>query len=91
MTNFDFLLSEPGFQSFAQVAMAAEKILHIDPAACILNCRRALEFAAISAASERLDLRASATFMMISMVIISRKITADSALIWGLTFLRTIE
>ena len=45
MSNFKFLLSDPGFASFAEVAMAAEKILHIDPAACILNCRRAMEFA----------------------------------------------
>ena len=45
MSNFKFLLSEPGFVSFADVAMAAEKILHIDPAACILNCRRSMEFA----------------------------------------------
>ena len=45
MSNFKFLLSEPGFTSFADVAIAAEKILHIDPAASILNCRRAMEFA----------------------------------------------
>ena len=31
MSNFEFLLSDPGFTSFAEVAMAAEKILHIDP------------------------------------------------------------
>ena len=40
MSNFKFLLSDPSFAPFAEVAMAAEKILHIDPAACILNCRR---------------------------------------------------
>ena len=45
MSNFKFLLSDPGFRSFADVAIAAEKILHIDPAACILNCRRSMEFA----------------------------------------------
>ena len=45
MSNFKFLLSDPGMVAFADVAMAAEKILHIDPAACILNCRRAMEFA----------------------------------------------
>ena len=45
MSNFKFLLSEPGMAAFAEVAMAAEKILHIDPAASILNCRRAMEFA----------------------------------------------
>lgn len=45
MSNFQFLLSDPGFASFAEVAVAAEKILHIDPAACIINCRRSMEFA----------------------------------------------
>lgn len=45
MTNFDFLLEYPEFSSFAKVAMAAENILHIDLEACVLNCRRALEFA----------------------------------------------
>ena len=45
MSNFKFLISDPAFAPFAEVAMAAEKILHIDPAACILNCRRAMEFA----------------------------------------------
>ena len=45
MSNFKFLLSDPSFTPFTEVAMAAEKILHIDPAACILNCRRAMEFA----------------------------------------------
>ena len=45
MSNFKFLLSDPAFAPFANVAISAEKILHIDPAACILNCRRAMEFA----------------------------------------------
>ncbi len=45
MSNFKFLLSDPAFVPFAEVAIAAEKILHIDPAASILNCRRAMEFA----------------------------------------------
>ena len=45
MSNFKFLLSDPGFVPFAEVAIAAEKILHIDPAASILNCRRSMEFA----------------------------------------------
>ena len=45
MTNFDIFLSEPKFSSFAEVAVSAEKILPIDPAACVLNCRRAMEFA----------------------------------------------
>ena len=49
MTNFDIFLSEAKFTSFAEVAVSAEKILNIDPAACVLNCRRAMEFAVKSA------------------------------------------
>ena len=45
MTNFDTFLSTPQFSSFAPVAVSAERILHIDPSACVLNCRRAMEFA----------------------------------------------
>ena len=45
MSNFKFLQSDPAFTPFMDVAMSAEKILHIDPAACILNCRRSMEFA----------------------------------------------
>ena len=45
MTNFDFLKNEPQFNTFADVAIAAEKVLHIDAASCVLNCRRAMEFA----------------------------------------------
>lgn len=44
MTNFDIFTSTPEFEPFASVAVAAEKILHIDPSACVLNCRRAMEF-----------------------------------------------
>ncbi|MBE6935641.1 MAG: DUF4145 domain-containing protein [Ruminococcaceae bacterium] len=45
MTNFDFLTSDPQFNTFSSVAVAAERILTIDPSASILNCRRAMEFA----------------------------------------------
>ena len=45
MTNFDFLLSSPDFASFGEVAASAEKLLHMDLDACVLNCRRAMEFA----------------------------------------------
>ena len=45
MTNFDFLKATPDFASFADVAISAEKILHIDVDSCVLNCRRAMEFA----------------------------------------------
>ena len=45
MANFDFLLSTPAFEPFADVAVAAERIYAIDPSACVLNCRRAMEIA----------------------------------------------
>ena len=45
MTNFDFLKKDSKFDSFADVAISAEKILHIDVDSCALNCRRAMEFA----------------------------------------------
>ena len=45
MTNFDFLLSSPDFASFGEPAAAAEKIYSIDPAACVMTCRRAMESA----------------------------------------------
>ena len=45
MTNFDIFSSTPQFEPFASVAVSAERILHIDPSACVLNCRRAMEFA----------------------------------------------
>lgn len=45
MTNFDFLKKEPQFDSFADVAISAEKIIHIDREASVINCRRAMEFA----------------------------------------------
>ena len=45
MTNFDFVLSVPDFAPFGEVAAAAEKIYSIDPAACVMNCRRAMELA----------------------------------------------
>ena len=45
MTNFDFLKKDARFASFADVAIAAENILHIDLDSCVLNCRRAMEFA----------------------------------------------
>ena len=45
MTNFDYLQKEAKFNSFASVAVAAEKVFHIDAESCIINCRRAMEFA----------------------------------------------
>ena len=45
MTNFDFLKSDEQFASFADVAIAAEKLLSVDVDSCVSNCRRAMEFA----------------------------------------------
>lgn len=45
MSNFSSYLSIPSFAAFAPIAESAEKILSIDPAACVLNCRRAMEAA----------------------------------------------
>ena len=42
MTNFDIFLTEPKFAPFAEAAVSAEKILNIDPAACVLNYRQAM-------------------------------------------------
>ena len=45
MTNFDFLKKNRDFDAFSDVAISAEKILHIDVDSCVINCRRAMEFA----------------------------------------------
>ncbi|MCI8294064.1 MAG: DEAD/DEAH box helicase family protein [Hespellia sp.] len=45
MTNFDFLKKDSQFDSFADVAISAERILNIDKEASAINCRRAMEFA----------------------------------------------
>ena len=45
MTNFDYLKQEPKFNSFSDVAIAAERIINIDLEASVINCRRAMEFA----------------------------------------------
>ena len=45
MTNFDFLKKEQDFSTFADAAIAAEKIINLDTAACAINCRRAMEIA----------------------------------------------
>ena len=45
MTNFDFLKTEKKFDSFSDVAITAEKLLNIDIDSCVMNCRRAMEFA----------------------------------------------
>lgn len=45
MSNFDFLKNEKKFDSFYNVAVTAEKLLNIDIDSCVLNCRRAMEFA----------------------------------------------
>ena len=45
MTNFDLFTKEQDFAPFTEPAVAAERIYQIDPAACVLNCRRAMESA----------------------------------------------
>ena len=45
MTNFDLFTKEQDFAPFAEPAVSAERIYQIDPAACALNCRRAMEVA----------------------------------------------
>ena len=45
MTNFDFLKKDVKFDSFADVAITAEKLYQVDIASCIFNIRRAAEFA----------------------------------------------
>ena len=45
MTNFDFLLIEPKFEAFSQAAVSAERVYGVDAAACVIGCRRAMEFA----------------------------------------------
>ena len=45
MTNFDFLLIEPKFEAFSQAAVNAERVFGVDAAACVIGCRRAMEFA----------------------------------------------
>ena len=45
MTNFDFLKQTPDFATFSDVAISAERLIYLDPAACVFNCRRAMEFA----------------------------------------------
>lgn len=45
MSNFDFLKNESQFDSFSGTAVTAEKIFLIDYSSCVINCRRAMEFA----------------------------------------------
>ena len=44
-TNFDFLLSDPQFASFAETAIAAEQIYPINSVLSVLGCRQAMEVA----------------------------------------------
>ena len=45
MTNFDIFAGNRDFSAFAEPAVAAERIYRIDPAACVLSCRRSMEAA----------------------------------------------
>lgn len=44
-TNFDFLLQDPQFEPFAEVAVSAERVFSISQALCATACRTAMEFA----------------------------------------------
>jgi len=44
-TNFDFLTKDPQFESFAEAAVSAERVLPISVSMCATACRTALEFA----------------------------------------------
>ena len=45
MTNFDFLQQDPQFEAFSQAAVTAERLFAVEGAACVIGCRRAMEFA----------------------------------------------
>ena len=45
MGNFEFLKKEKNFEAFADTAIAAERVFHIDLSSSAINCRRAAEFA----------------------------------------------
>jgi type I restriction enzyme R subunit len=45
MTNFEFLKKDSKFDSFADVAITAERVYNIDAATCVINVRRCAEFA----------------------------------------------
>lgn len=45
MGNFDFLKSNSQFESFADVAIAVENMYHVDSITCVMECRKALDFA----------------------------------------------
>ena len=45
MSNFSFLTRDLQFSSFAEVACSVEKLYHTELGSCVLNCRRAMEFA----------------------------------------------
>lgn len=45
MTNFSFLLSEPDFSAFSEIACSVEKLLNTELGSCVINCRRAMELA----------------------------------------------
>ena len=44
-TNFDYLLENELYETFAQQAVEAEKSLTVSPSTCAILCRRALELA----------------------------------------------
>ena len=45
MNNFDFLKQDSKFNDFADVAILAEDMYSLNTESCVVNCRRAMEFA----------------------------------------------
>ncbi|MGF6905791.1 DEAD/DEAH box helicase family protein [Fusobacterium sp. PH5-44] len=45
MSNFNFLKEEKQFESFAEIAITAEKLYNINTNVCVSTCRQAMEFA----------------------------------------------
>ena len=89
MTNFEFLKSDPQFAAFADVAISAEKILNIDTAASVLNCRRAMEFAVKWMYSVDRDLKMSDDSTLVSLMSTENfRDVVGNELLFRMTFIR---
>lgn len=91
MTNFDFLKTESKFNSFADVAISAERILPIDASASVLNCRRAMEFAVKWMYSVDSSLVMPWDDKLVSLLSTDEfRDLVDQDLLWRLNFIRKI-
>ena len=91
MTNFDFLKTESKFNSFADVAISAERILLIDASASVLNCRRAMEFAVKWMYSVDSSLVMPWDDKLVSLLSTDEfRDLVDQDLLWRLNFIRKI-